>query len=92
MKEYDIAKVYFALSGYDYFDKLEVNNLIIKDNNNLIIDDFSINLEFLKKIDIISVLVISIWLSNAHAFKNNPMKTAMSHFYARYLGTLLFRE
>jgi len=92
LKEYDIAKVYFALSGYDYFDKLEVNNLIIKDNNNLIIDDFSINLEFLKKIDIISVLVISIWCGNAHAFKHNPMKTAMSHFYARYLGTLLFRE
>ena len=92
LKEYDIAKVYFALSGYDYFDKLEVNNLIITDNNNLIIDDFSINLEFLKKIDIISVLVISIWCGNAHAFKNNPMKTAMSHFYARYLGTLLFRE
>ena len=92
LKEYDIAKVYFALSGYDYFDKLEVNNLIIRDNNNLIIDDFSINLEFLKKIDIISVLVISIWLGNAHAFKNNRMKTAMSHFYARYLLTLLFRE
>jgi hypothetical protein len=92
LKEYDIAKVYFALSGYDYFDKLEVNNLIIRDNNNLIIDDFSINLDFLKKIDIISVLVISIWLGNAHAFKHNPMKTAMSHFYARYLGTLLFRE
>ena len=92
LKEYDIAKVYFALSGYDYFDKLEVNNLIIKDNNNLIIDDFSINLDFLGKIDIISVLVISIWLGNAHAFKHNPMKTAMSHFYALYLGTLLFRE
>jgi hypothetical protein len=92
LKEYDIAKVYFALSGYDYFDKLEVNNLIIRDNNNLIINDFSINLDFLKKIDIISVLVISIWLGNAHAFKHNPMKTAMSHFYARYLGTLLFRE
>ena len=92
LKEYDIAKVYFALSGYDYFDKLEVNNLIIKNNNNLIIDDFSINLEFLKKIDIISVLVISIWLGNAHAFKHKPMKTSMSHFYARYLGTLLFRQ
>jgi len=92
LKEYDIAKVYFALSGYDYFDKLEVNNLIIRNNNNLIIDDFSINLDFLKKIDIISVLVISIWLGNAHAFKHNPIKTAMSHFYARYLGTLLFRQ
>ena len=40
LKEYDIAKVDFDLSGYDYFDKLEVINLIIKINNNLIINYF----------------------------------------------------
>jgi hypothetical protein len=89
LKEYDIAKVYFALSGYDYFDKLDVKCLNINDTD-MIIDRFSINLDCLNKIDIVSVLVISIWLGNSHAFKANHMKTAMSHFYARYLGTLLF--
>lgn len=90
LPEYDIAKVYFAISGYDTFDKFESIKLNIN-NDNMIIDPISINLNFLTKVDIISVLVVSIWLGNAHAFKNNPEKAVLSHYYARYLGTLLFR-
>jgi hypothetical protein len=90
LAEYDIAKVYFALSGYDIFDKMEITNLNINAIN-LTIDPFHFDIRFLETKNIISVLVVSIWLGNAHAFKNTPYKVAFSHFYARYLGTLLFK-
>jgi hypothetical protein len=86
MSEYDMAKVRFALSGYDDFDNSDISTLTITDDNLTIpnmflVDDVSFD-------DFIGVLTISIWLGNAHCFKNHIPKAVYSFYYALYLGTL----
>jgi hypothetical protein len=44
--------------------------------------------EPLKKDDFISQLVVSIWMGNAHCFKENKFKTAYSYFIAAYYASL----
>lgn len=88
MPEYDLAKVHFALSGYDIFDSMTVDTLEIKGDEltlpQIYLEDF-----FLQGHTIIPYLVVSIWLGNPHCFKNNPAKAAFSYYYGLYLGTLI---
>ena len=84
--EYDLAKIRFALSGYDIFDNMEITQLEIQDDN-LILPNILLLNNFFDK-DFITVLTISIWLGNAHCFKNNIPKAIFSLYYALYLGTL----
>ena len=85
--EYDSAKVKFALSGYDAFDAKDVTELIIQ-NNNIMLDIPTLISEPLAKNDFISQLVVSIWMGNAHCFKQNKFKTAYSYFIAAYYASL----
>jgi hypothetical protein len=86
--EYDFAKVKFALSGYDIFDNMEINSLEINDCNVILPTIALIDIDKLfKKNDITSILTISIWLGNAHCFKNNIPKAMFSFYYALYLAT-----
>ncbi len=87
--EYDYAKVKFALTGYDIFDNMDIESLNILDNNIILpeISIYPLN-EILHKGDIVSILTISIWLGNAHCFKDNENKAMFSYFYALYLATL----
>jgi hypothetical protein len=87
--EYDFAKIKFALSGYDIFDNMEIDSLQIVDDN-LILPAINIvnNDNLFKKDDIISILTISVWLGNAHCFKNNIPKAIFSFYYALYLASL----
>jgi hypothetical protein len=85
--EYDLAKVKFALSGYDIFDAKDVTELTIQ-NNNIMLDIPTLITEPLKKDDFISQLVVSIWMGNAHCFKENKFKTAYSYFIAAYYASL----
>lgn len=89
LKEYDIAKVYFSLSGYNIFDDMSIDSLDIQKNN--------ITIDFIKddlciKDDIIKALVVVIWLSNAHIFKNNINKMICSHFIGLYYGTIYLSD
>ena len=84
--EYDFAKIQFALSGYDVFDNMIVDKLMIEDGNLTLPNIFQIDNVF-DKDDIVSVLTISIWLGNAHCFKHQPSKAMFSYFYAMYLAT-----
>jgi hypothetical protein len=84
--EYDFAKIRFALSGYDIFDNMIVDTLIIDGSNLTLPNIFQIDNVF-EKDDIVSVLTISIWLGNAHCFKHQPPKAMFSYFYAMYLAT-----
>lgn len=86
MKEYDYAKINFALSGYDEFDNREINNVDIYDEN-MNIDINMLDENILDKDNIITTLVISIWLGNAHCFKNNEYKAITSYFIAMYFAT-----
>jgi hypothetical protein len=85
--EYDLAKVKFALSGYDAFDAKDVTELIIK-NNNIVLDIPTLIPEPLAQNDFISQLVVSIWMGNAHCFKQNKFKAVYSYFIAAYYASL----
>ena len=87
LPEYDLAKVKFALSGYDAFDAKNVTNLTII-NNNIKLDIPTLILEPLKKNNFISQLVVSIWMGNAHCFKENKFKTVYSYFIGAYYASL----
>lgn len=85
--EYDTAKIYFALSGYDTFDSMVVDTLTI-DKNCLYLPKLMLLPNCLTKNDIITTYVISIWLGNAHCFLDTPKKAVFSFFYAKYLASL----
>jgi len=92
LKEYDYAKVLFALSGYDLFDNAVVNQLHI-DGNNVIISDFIQNDFYTLLVsvtplsDIVIPLFISIWLGNAHMFIDDEAKCMTSYFIAMYYAS-----
>ena len=90
MKEYDYAKFFFGLGGYSYFDLKEVDELKIT-NDNLDINIKSFEKYNFKKINLINIFIVSIWLGNAHCFKSNEYKAIESFFYSLYISTLLFR-
>ena len=89
--EYDIAKVMFALSGYDVFDNMEIDSLTIE-GDNLILKDIYLEKDVLDLESFTRYLVVSIWLGNAHCFKDTPIKAAYSYYYAMYLGTLVYND
>jgi hypothetical protein len=90
MKEYDYAKLYFGLGGYSYFDFKNVNKLDI-DNENITIDMKEM-INILDQPYIIQVLIICIWLGNAHCFIENEFKVVESYFYACYISTLVINK
>ena len=96
MKEYDYAKFYFGLGGYSYFDLKEVKKLDIdKDNINIDIKSFDSLHESkydFKEVNLINIFIISIWLGNAHCFKDNEFKAIESFYFAIYLSTKLIKS
>ena len=83
--EYDIAKVFFALSGYDHFDNQIIEELnIINDNINIKLESYDFdsvyNLFPLYSKNFIIILMITIWLGNAHIYKSNINKCITSYF------------
>jgi hypothetical protein len=82
--EYDYAKLAFALSGYDIFDSMKIESLNIN-NESIRVDDLRIS--ELEPNSFVSVLVLSIWLGNAHCFKNET-KAFYSYSYAMWLISL----
>jgi hypothetical protein len=90
MKEYDYAKLYFGLGGYSYFDFKDVNELNINNENITINMKEMINI--LEQPYIIQVLIICIWLGNAHCFIENEFKVVESYFYACYISTLVINR
>lgn len=91
MPEYDIAKIQFALSGYDILDNMTVESLKIEDDH-LYLPKIHIDDNFLGPSGIIRWLLCSIWLGNAHCFKNQPLKAMFSYHYARYICSLAKME
>jgi hypothetical protein len=89
--QYDSAKVLFALTGYDVFDKLVVESLCIE-NGDLTLPEIPLEEGIWASITLEVVLMLSIWLANAHCFQANPAKAVLSHSYARYLATLVYRS
>jgi hypothetical protein len=87
MKEYDLAKIYFGMGGYSYFDLKNVTKLNIE-NDNIQIDMKEMN-NILEHDNIIKILIISIWLGNAHCFISNEYKVVESYFYSLYLATIV---
>ena len=87
-----MAKIYFALSGYDEFDNREINNLdIIDDNINIFIDILDNNI--FNEYNLSILLMLNIWLGNAQCFIiNNEYKGIYSYFISLYLGTIFIKN
>jgi hypothetical protein len=88
--EYDQAKIYFALSGYDEFDNRDINELRIVNNDIEIKLDNSLNIRDLEQNNLSILLMLNIWLGNAHCFIKNENKAVYSYFIGLYLGSLYF--
>jgi hypothetical protein len=88
--EYDDAKIYFALSGYDEFDNRDINELHIVNTDIEIKLDNSLNIHELEKDNLSILLMLNIWLGNAHCFIKNENKAVYSYFIGLYLGSLYF--
>ncbi len=95
LKEYDYAKILYAIYGYDSFQQSNFFQPVSLDSNeksihfiipNLYLSDTFKNTHF-KKIHY-SFLVI-IWLGLAQYIKNNYWKSICAYYYGLYLGTLL---
>ena len=74
----------------DVFDNMVVEELRVVDGDNLILDPiFLVPDPPLKRGgDKVTMITLSIWLANAHCFKQTPLKAMYSYFYACYLATL----
>jgi hypothetical protein len=92
LKEYDIAKLYFALSGYDEFDNRYIDNLEINNTNiNIQIVNYFDNNDFVKD-ELAYLLMITIWMGNAHSFICNEKKAIYSYFISLLIGTQYFAD
>lgn len=89
LKEYDHAKVQFALSGYDVFDNSEITFLDIS-GSNLYLPNIAFEPSSLGGTSFVSLLTASIWLGNPHCFKHKPLKAVYSYFYGLYFATLVY--
>lgn len=92
ISEYDYAKIYFALSGYDEFDNRDINELHIQNNDIEIKLENSLNIYELEKNNLSILLMLNIWLGNAHCFIKNENKAVYSYFIGLYLGSLYFSQ
>lgn len=93
-KEYDYAKILYAITGYDSFNNNYFNLKNINLDNGTI--DFEINGIYFDKDTLIKyfnkvheAFVVLIWLSLPEYNKNNIWKCIGSYYYGLYLGTLL---
>uniref|UniRef100_A0A6C0DLY9 Aminoglycoside phosphotransferase domain-containing protein n=1 Tax=viral metagenome TaxID=1070528 RepID=A0A6C0DLY9_9ZZZZ len=85
LKSYDYGKLLFGLSGYSFFDNMNIDYLQINDNGDIKID-FITKFEFIFDttiFDRISILfALSIWLANNSCFVNiNKKITSMMIAY-----------
>ena len=93
-KEYDYAKLLYAISGYDSFN-LNYFNLNSFDRIgkmlNFEIKPFYFDKKIINKYfnKIHKAFMVIIWLSLAEYNKNNIWKCLASYYYGLYLGTSL---
>jgi hypothetical protein len=91
MEEYDLAKVLFALSGYDEFDNRNISNIEIE-NDNISVKLEPFDLTIYDNLTLELLLMISIWCGNFSCFVNDKSKMLYSYNIARYLGTMVINK
>lgn len=92
--DYDMAKLLYAISGYDQFnndffnlEKIDIENKLINFKINSVKFDKSIIDKYFNKVH--KAFMVIIWLGLAEYNKNNIWKCIASYYYGLYLGTLL---
>lgn len=91
IEEYDFAKVLFALSGYDQFDNSDITDLNIN-HTDIKIQTEILDDGFLNNNNLETLIMLTIWLGNAHCFARNEKKTVYSYFIAVYYSTLFLNK
>lgn len=95
-KEYDYAKILYAISGYDQFN--DQNDYVIKNIdlvtksiiiaiNKISLFEKSVLNKYFNKVH--KAFMVIIWLSLAEYNKNHIWKCLSSYYYGLYLGTIL---
>lgn len=92
LKEYDYAKIKFALTGYDLFDSEQISDIAFNKEEIVFKMDTILQLSEIMDDNLSTFLMITIWLGNSHCFKNNVNKCLKSYYYSLYLATLFFRR
>jgi hypothetical protein len=83
--EYDLTKIYFALSGYDEFDNRVINKLDIElDNINIVVNTLDNTIYNQHNLELL--LMVITWLGNAHCFINNEHKLMYSYYISLFIG------
>jgi hypothetical protein len=93
-KEYDYAKLLYAISGYDSFNRNYFNINFFDKNGKMLnfeIKPFYFDKKIINKYfnKIHKAFMVIIWLSLAEYNKNNIWKCLASYYYGLYLGTSL---
>jgi len=84
--EYDIAKICFALSGYDTFDNSQIEKIIMSSAHTIQVDIELCDDTYIQTQSIIvKTLLCAIWLSNSHIFLEDEPKCITSYFIAMYM-------
>jgi hypothetical protein len=85
--EYDIAKICFALSGYDTFDNSHIEKIIMSSSTHTIQVDIELcdDTYLQTQSTIVKTLLCAIWLSNSHIFTEDEPKCITSYFIAMYM-------
>ena len=91
IEEYDFAKILFALSGYDNFDNSANSDLNIDNVSDIEIQTNILDVGFLNN-NLETLIMLTIWLGNAHCFAKNETKAAYSYFIAMYYSTLFLNK
>ena len=84
-KEYDFAKIYFSLSGYDYLYNNDVE--YTSDSENITYDLRPTHLCNCSLF--VKYMMISIWLSSSVFFNDNLNKRTISRYHGLYLASKL---
>lgn len=91
MKEYDMAKVLFAISGYDEFDARLIESVDIY-GDEIKVELNGVRTDIFNRPRLEVLLMLNIWLGNAHSFADNKYKMLYSYFISLYLGSLYFSK
>lgn len=91
IEEYDLAKLLFALSGYDHFDNSDITELSIH-NDNVDVQINILDTTILNECNLQTLLMLTVWLGNAHCFIQNENKLMYSYFIAMYYSSAFLQK
>jgi hypothetical protein len=93
VKEYDFAKLLFALSGYDSFNVQHDFMIDALEDGCIEFKIHTYDIDYTFATPVVKAFMVSIWLGLAQYFQNDVQKCVCTYYHSLYLATtLLFDE